>query len=293
MQLITVHGRTRCQFFKGAPTGAPCARSTERRRHSRHRQWRHPLGRRRAPSALDGIRRRRRHDRPRRLRRALDAGPHRRRISRPAAIPAPPSLDEQGAIAASTSRRCCRTTAPGSACATRASTSAGISKRAAARRDRQGLAQAAVHRARAAPHVLQRARALLRGNAAAGAGSMSNDRARARAARSCHVVRSSTTCCSAPCRIRSSCWRTTTASSTPTPRPKPSSRSAHGMLKRSRASTSARLRLARCWRWWIRCAGGLDRQRIRRRGRDARSSPAPQLVDVYGGPLPSSPASSC
>ncbi len=71
---------------------------TARRLHSRHRQRRHRLGRGRRRGA-GCLGRRRRHDRPRRLRRAVAAGPHRRVPGDRKALPAAPSLAEQARIA--------------------------------------------------------------------------------------------------------------------------------------------------------------------------------------------------
>ena len=99
VQLITVHGRTRCQFFKGT-------RRLERRARRRGAPSRIPVivngditSGEEARRGARGIRRRRRHGRPRRLWCALAAG-RIAAVSRDRhAIPAPPSLAEQGAIA--------------------------------------------------------------------------------------------------------------------------------------------------------------------------------------------------
>ena len=76
VQMITVHGRTRCQFYKGeadwgavrAVRDAICDSARRQRRHHLVRE-----GRQRARN----VRRRRRHDRPRRAGPALAAGPDR------------------------------------------------------------------------------------------------------------------------------------------------------------------------------------------------------------------------
>ena len=39
--MITIHGRTRCQFYKGRPTGAPSRAVKDAVQHPRDRQWRY------------------------------------------------------------------------------------------------------------------------------------------------------------------------------------------------------------------------------------------------------------
>ena len=61
------------------------------------------------------------------------------------------------------------------------------------------------------------------------------------------------------------------------------------LLKRVRPRRSARLRLARCWPWWIRCARGgstVNEYSVEVAG---QKFPAPRLVDVYGGPFADQP----
>jgi hypothetical protein len=75
VQLITVHGRTRCQFYKGEADWARCARSRTRS-HSARRQRRHHLVREGGRGARN-VRRRCRDGRPRRAGPAVAAGPDR------------------------------------------------------------------------------------------------------------------------------------------------------------------------------------------------------------------------
>ena len=95
--LITVHGRTRCQHFKGTADWAFVRNVARGGAHSRGGQRRHPRSRRRARRACR-LRRKRRHGRPRRLRCALAAVAHRHR-ARLGPRPGPPPLDRQRDIA--------------------------------------------------------------------------------------------------------------------------------------------------------------------------------------------------
>ena len=145
-QLITVHAPHALPVLQGPRRLEPsCARVKERRAHPRHRQRRHRRSARARATALgasgaDGVM----------VGRGAYGAPW--MPARIAAFlatghdPGPPSLAEQARLPASTSRRCWRTTARSSACATRASTSAGIWRAAAARPTPSRLAPPAVHR---------------------------------------------------------------------------------------------------------------------------------------------------
>ena len=76
VQMITVHGRTRCQFYDGSADWSADPRGQGGRVDPGRRQWRHPLLRRRR-AALAHLRRRRRDDRPRRAGPALVSRPGR------------------------------------------------------------------------------------------------------------------------------------------------------------------------------------------------------------------------
>jgi tRNA-dihydrouridine synthase B len=71
--MITIHGRTRCQFYKGRADWAAIRAVKRGRDDPGHRQWRHLLRHRREGRA-GGFRRRRGHGRARRAGAALGAG---------------------------------------------------------------------------------------------------------------------------------------------------------------------------------------------------------------------------
>ena len=75
VKLITVHGRTRCQFFTGKADWAAVAPvvQCDIAAGARQRRILNPAD---ARAALDGVGRCRRHDRARRVWCAVDAGPH-------------------------------------------------------------------------------------------------------------------------------------------------------------------------------------------------------------------------
>ena len=76
VRMITVHGRTRCQFYKGSADWDAVRAVKDARFHSARRQRRH-LHLRRRGSGARRVRRRRRHDRPRGAGPALAARPGR------------------------------------------------------------------------------------------------------------------------------------------------------------------------------------------------------------------------
>ena len=123
MQMVTVHGRTRCQFYQGTADWAAIRAVKRGGVDPGDRQWR-CRGLDDIAPMLRAVRRRRRHDRPRRLRPAVVARPGRalRRDRQRRARRA-------GALAdwspCGTTRRCSSTTARSSASASRASISAG------------------------------------------------------------------------------------------------------------------------------------------------------------------------
>ena len=110
IKMLTVHGRTRCQFYDGHADWAFVADVKAGDQAAGHRQRRHQHARRRRRGAR-AIGRRRRDDRPRRLRPAVVPQPGDPLSARPASgwpIRRWPSSTPR---CASTSRRCCRITA--------------------------------------------------------------------------------------------------------------------------------------------------------------------------------------
>ena len=99
VQMITVHGRTRCQFYKGDGRLGRRARGQGCGRRAARRQWRHHFIREGGPGA-GSVRRRRRDDRPRRAGAALAAG-----ADRP---PARNRAGGDGTVARRAARACAR-----------------------------------------------------------------------------------------------------------------------------------------------------------------------------------------
>ena len=126
VRMITVHGRTRCQFYTGTADWAAVRAVKDSDLDPARRQRRHPQLRRRRRGAR-GIRRRCRHGRPRARRAGRGCRARSRAISRPAGAKPRRRSRRSSRWSPRSTRRCWRITACASGSSMRASISAGRS----------------------------------------------------------------------------------------------------------------------------------------------------------------------
>ena len=229
VQLLTVHARTRCQFFKGEADWAPGAQRQGRGAHSRRRQRRHCRSRHRARAALEAsgadavMVGRGAYGAPWMPGRIAATPGDRQRSGRRRRSPSKARSPRR------TSRPCWSRTARCTDCATHASTSAGIWRRSGRPAGSgQGLAAPAVHLGKC-PRRPGRPGDVLRRKR--GRPHERRTRARARESEPAPAYRARSAA-RRRCRIPSSCWATTTACSTPTPPRKSFFSLSQGVLKR-------------------------------------------------------------
>ncbi len=128
VRMVTVHGRTRCQFYQGKADWRAIAQGKAGGIDPGRRQWRRDLCGRCGAYART-VRRRRGNGRPRQLRRAMDGGRNCCQSAGGAAARGMPGKRRKKSptMWSTITRRCCRSTGSKAGCGRRASISAGIS----------------------------------------------------------------------------------------------------------------------------------------------------------------------